>query len=399
MEKVNKIVELGIDIDNIEQEVFEELGVDVISIVEHPAIEESFMFFSREEFVEPTADEDHDTFIGRCMSELSSEFPDEAQRYAVCESYWDTKMESHAHPKMSEEFEAALIKYAEENGEYITPEDIFVDLSKEEFVTVGEVMQGLRAADVLGRLNLPETYQPEVFYRYQGPQAERGFCKAMMNLSARGKMFTATQIKAMDGLNPQFAREGESTYSVFRYKGGKYCRHWFQKLFVFKNDAGERVIIITNPTNRLQEIASKTWAQNDFAKFEFRIADEEQRLLYGPVMVPNKMILRRDEGGEPFYVFFSRKTIKKMAEKFLQQNKLHNTDIEHDGLVTTNNKLVESWVSDSMVHDKSYAMGFALPKGTWYVGYKINDDETWADIKEGRLKGFSLSGQFINRIS
>jgi hypothetical protein len=44
-------------------------------------------------------------------------------------------------------------------------------------------------------------------------------------------------------------------------------------------------------------------------------------------------------------------------------------------------------------------MGFALPPGTWYVGYKINDEETWQDVKEGRLKGFSLSGQFINRFS
>ena len=32
--------------------------------------------------------ETHDDFIGRCMSEESSSFPDESQRYAVCESYW-----------------------------------------------------------------------------------------------------------------------------------------------------------------------------------------------------------------------------------------------------------------------------------------------------------------------
>jgi len=32
--------------------------------------------------------ETHDDFIGRCMSEEASSFPDEEQRYAVCESYW-----------------------------------------------------------------------------------------------------------------------------------------------------------------------------------------------------------------------------------------------------------------------------------------------------------------------
>ena len=400
MEKINKIVELGIDIDNIEEEVFEELGVDVISIVEHPAIEESFMFFSREEFVTPNANKDHDTFIGRCMSDLNSEFPDEAQRYAVCESYWDANLEACEHPEMSEDFEDAVIEYATANGEHILHSDVVVDLSKDQFATVTEVVNGLRALDVLQRLELPDNYVPVMMFRYQGnPSPERKFCKAMMNLSNRGKMFTKAQINQMDGLNPQFARHDESTYSIFKWKGGKNCRHYWQKLFVFQNDKGERVIIVTNPNTPTQDIAAKTWAEMFSSKYDFKIIDGEQRMLYGPVMVPNKMILRRDESGDPFYVFFSRKTIKKMAEKFLQQNKLHNTDVEHDGLVTTNNKLVESWISDSMVHDKSYSMGFALPKGTWYVGYKINDDQTWSDIKEGRLKGFSLSGQFINRIS
>jgi hypothetical protein len=401
MEKINKIVELGIDIDNIEEEVFEELGVDVISIVEHPAIEESFMYFNREQFVYPTADEDHDGFVSRCMSELEGEFPDQDQRYAVCESYWATRMseEDTSDHEMTQDFQDAVIQYAEKEGHQITPNDILIDLSKEEFVSVSEVMQGLRATDALQRLNLPDDYQAEVYYRYQGSLPERGFCKAMMNLSNRGKMFKATQIRSMDSLNPEFARKNESSYSVFRYKGGKSCKHYWQKLFVFKNDAGDRVIIVTNPTNRLQEIAGQTWTQNGFSKYDFKVIDGEQRLIYGAIMVPNRMILRRDENGEPFYVFFSRETIKKMAEKFLQQNKLHNTDVEHDGLVTTNNKLVESWVSDSMVHDKSYSMGFALPKGTWYAGFRVNDEKTWQDIKEGRLTGFSLSGSFINRFT
>ena len=39
--------------------------------------------------------ETHDEFIGRCMSKEQSSFPDEEQRYAVCESYWrESKMSS-----------------------------------------------------------------------------------------------------------------------------------------------------------------------------------------------------------------------------------------------------------------------------------------------------------------
>lgn len=39
--------------------------------------------------VKPT--ETKDEYIQRCMSDskMNSEFPEEAQRYAVCNSYWD----------------------------------------------------------------------------------------------------------------------------------------------------------------------------------------------------------------------------------------------------------------------------------------------------------------------
>jgi hypothetical protein len=39
----------------------------------------------------PNSGESHDDFIGRCMSKLSGEFPDEKQRYAVCETQWEGK--------------------------------------------------------------------------------------------------------------------------------------------------------------------------------------------------------------------------------------------------------------------------------------------------------------------
>jgi hypothetical protein len=37
----------------------------------------------------PTASENEQEFIGRCMSEENESFPDQAQRYAVCKSKWD----------------------------------------------------------------------------------------------------------------------------------------------------------------------------------------------------------------------------------------------------------------------------------------------------------------------
>lgn len=79
-------------------------------------------------------------------------------------------------------------------------------------------------------------------------------------------------------------------------------------------------------------------------------------------------------------------------------NNHNNTDINHDENVTKENTLIESWISESVMHDKSYKYGFQLPPGTWFVSYKINDDETWEKIKSGELKGFSLAGGFIQRM-
>ena len=48
--------------------------------------------------------------------------------------------------------------------------------------------------------------------------------------------------------------------------------------------------------------------------------------------------------------------------------------------------------------DKSALYGFSLPKGTWMVSMKIENDELWSKIKSGELKGLSIEGYFIDKI-
>tara|TARA_R110000822_G_scaffold307749_1_gene435115 strand:+ start:181 stop:963 length:783 start_codon:yes stop_codon:yes gene_type:complete len=127
--------------------------------------------------------------------------------------------------------------------------------------------------------------------------------------------------------------------------------------------------------------------------------DEDKRIATGPLMIPDKMILRRDEDGEPYYIYFTKDTIRRMAEKFLRLNKHNNTDVEHDFNITTSNTLLESWITEDIKFDKAYKMGFELPIGTWVVSYKVNDDESWDKIKSGELKGFSLAGPFIEKMA
>lgn len=127
--------------------------------------------------------------------------------------------------------------------------------------------------------------------------------------------------------------------------------------------------------------------------------DEEKRVVVGAAMVPNRMIHRYDDLGNMYYVFFSKKSIKKMAEKFLRQKRTDETSIEHNGIKLGSDKVfvTESWVSEDPVKDKSAAYGFNLPAGTWFVSMKVDDPKIWKLVKSGTLTGFSVEGLFAEK--
>ena len=348
-DKIERITELVIDVENEDQELFERFGVETVSLVDNPAIGVDFFAFEDES----------------CESE----------------------------EMFTEEAEDAILEYCTMNGEEIDSNDIVVDLSNKEFLNVSQVVDALQSLDILKRLSIKRDEPAEEFWRYQGPPAQRKFCRAMLNLSKAGKIFSKKDIQKMDGINKQFAKKGQSSYSVFKFKGGKNCKHYWEKLKVFKNENGQKVVIVAQPTKKTERVAGETWANMGFS------LDDDKRIVTGPLMIPNKMILRKDEEGQPYYVYFSKDTIRKMSEKFFAMNKHNNTDKMHNWDITTSNTLLESWISESIQHDKSYRFGFNLPVGTWYVSYRINDDETWGQIKNGELKGFSLAGPFIEKLT
>ena len=127
--------------------------------------------------------------------------------------------------------------------------------------------------------------------------------------------------------------------------------------------------------------------------------DDEKRIIVGAAMVPNKMIHRYDELGNLYYVFFSKVSIKKMADRFLKQKRTDQTSIEHDGIKLGSDKvyITESWVSEDPIKDKSAAYGFNLPAGTWFVSMFVADPEVWDMIKKKALTGFSVEGLFAEK--
>tara|TARA_R110000822_G_scaffold35184_1_gene99273 strand:- start:1461 stop:2069 length:609 start_codon:yes stop_codon:yes gene_type:complete len=139
-------------------------------------------------------------------------------------------------------------------------------------------------------------------------------------------------------------------------------------------------------------------ALNSDRKIEFATQSEEKRLLMGAALVPNKPIYRK-EGGEEFYVYFTKETIRRASEMFFQNGNQNNSTLEHEvdlkGL-----SVVESWIIEDEEYDKSRKYGLNLPIGTWMVSMKVNNPEVWEGyVKSGKVKGFSIEGYFVDKVN
>jgi hypothetical protein len=148
-------------------------------------------------------------------------------------------------------------------------------------------------------------------------------------------------------------------------------------------------------SNKLKSIRNEKMSETTKLMFY----DEDQKIVVGAAMVPNRMIHRYDSLGNMYYVFFSKDTIKRMAMKFLRQKRTDETNIEHDGIKLGASKvwITESWISEDPSKDKSSFYGFNLPAGTWFVSMKVEDPEVWKMIKEKQLTGFSVEGLFAEK--
>ncbi len=140
---------------------------------------------------------------------------------------------------------------------------------------------------------------------------------------------------------------------------------------------------------KLEQIRNK----QNMSKQIFQV-DDEKKMVLGPAMVPDMKIYRKDKSGEPYYVFFTKETIKMIAEKYMKYKYTDNNDEMHDGQALKDVYVVESWIKEDEM-DKSVKYGFKdLPVGTWFVSMKVNNPKTWDKVKNKELNGFSVSGYF-----
>lgn len=123
---------------------------------------------------------------------------------------------------------------------------------------------------------------------------------------------------------------------------------------------------------------------------------EERMEITGPVMVPNKDILRYDEEkDEYFYCYFTEDTIRKCLQIYMEKANHLGSKLEHLGLKNKDLYTFESWLIEDPENDKAKVLGWTgLPKGTWMASIKVKNPELWKELKDSDFKGFSIEGSF-----
>lgn len=122
---------------------------------------------------------------------------------------------------------------------------------------------------------------------------------------------------------------------------------------------------------------------------EFKIQNEERRMLYGVALRADYPIYRR-YGDEEFYLTFGKDAIRRLMTKFMKNFGQRSWTKDHmdfaEGIT-----VVESWIVEDVENDKAKALGIEnFSEGSWCIGAKVDDDEIWQSIKDGRWKGFSV---------
>lgn len=132
--------------------------------------------------------------------------------------------------------------------------------------------------------------------------------------------------------------------------------------------------------------------QNENTEKSFKIAkaDEDKRLVFGWALVSatadGQQII--DHQGD----IVDQDELEEGAYEYVLN--FRDAGEEHIGTLRKKARMVESVV---FTEEKLQAMG--IPLGTvpygWWIGFYVDDDETWEKIKSGHYKMFSIEGKAV----
>ena len=129
--------------------------------------------------------------------------------------------------------------------------------------------------------------------------------------------------------------------------------------------------------------------------FQFKVINEDQRIISGLLMEAEKLIYRNNEKFGEHYVKFSADTIKQIAIKFAQKGYQSNVNLMHDPEQrVTGVTMFESFIVDKKRGIQPMENFEDVADGSWFGSFYVNNPEIWNKIKEGEFRGFSVEGLF-----
>ena len=156
-----------------------------------------------------------------------------------------------------------------------------------------------------------------------------------------------------------------------------------------KNTGIRLISIVGDPAIEMKGVAFN--ADSSPKEYEFK-AQADKQIIVGPVMIPNKKILRKRGDGSKYYTVFKQDTIEKMVQKFNSSGTNRRINVDHSNKMV-DAYIMESWLVEDIYYDKSRIYGFDVPVGTWMVAIKVEDTNFWNDeVKDLGKYGFSVEG-------
>lgn len=132
-----------------------------------------------------------------------------------------------------------------------------------------------------------------------------------------------------------------------------------------------------------------------FGKEEVRFAEVDgyENLFMAPILIPDRKILRIDGEGNPYEVFLSKSTIKRLSQLYLEKKFQDQVTVEHEKKVE-GITLVESWIKESANKDKSLLYNLSAPVGSWIGTFRITNEEMQEKFRKGEVSAVSIEGLF-----
>ena len=305
-------------------------------------------------------------------------------------------------------------EYSDEEKETVALLKFLSETDHEKFEAVIDSLRGATEKEVIARNHK----NPTTYFKYEridSGSPDRDFC-----MSIEDRYFRRLEIDLLRDTNTEFGHE-KQPYSKWLYKGGPNCVHAWRKFLVQGKDFADLGMAegkagippkqmpnngyYSPETKRKSEVAYIISQQNSRQVFK---ADNDQRMIYTPLMIPNILIPRIDEtnNNERYYVRFKPEVIEKIRNKFMIEGRLRATNYEHTDHKFNDIVMVESWIVQGP-NDKAYELGFTkeqVPVGTWMGGYKVLEtpegNTMWNDyIKTGKVRGASVEGEFLMNFS